>query len=100
MAGLRYLRNVTTLRLDPEKCTGCGMCVAVCPHAVFRLDDQPVLIVDRDACMECGACARNCPTAALSVAAGVGCAAAVIRGALQGPGADCGCAESNPCCGS
>jgi ferredoxin len=46
--------------------------------------------VDRDACMECGACARNCPVAALRVRAGVGCAAAVINGAL-GRGGDCCC---------
>jgi ferredoxin len=39
---------------------------------------------DHDACMECGACAMNCPTGAISVEAGVGCAAAVIMSALRG----------------
>jgi len=48
-------------------------------------------MADRDACMECGACARNCPTGALSVKAGVGCAAAIIVGALRGTEPTCGC---------
>jgi type I restriction enzyme S subunit len=59
MTPLRYLSNVVTLRLDETKCTGCGMCETVCPHAVFRIDEHRARIADRDACMECGACARN-----------------------------------------
>jgi Fe-S-cluster-containing hydrogenase component 2 len=30
-----YLKDVVTLALDEEKCIGCGMCSAVCPHTVF-----------------------------------------------------------------
>jgi ferredoxin len=100
ITGLRYLKNVATLELDREKCIGCGMCIMVCPHAVFCRDNQQVNIVDRDACMECGACARNCPTVALSVKAGVGCATAIIRGALRGTAPECGCSGNTPCCGS
>jgi ferredoxin len=91
---LRYLPDVVTLELDVEACTGCGMCVTVCPHAVFVMDDADTRnakarIVDRDACMECGACARNCASGAISVRAGVGCAAAVINGALGRADACC-----------
>ena len=74
--------------------------ILVARDAVFCMDSQKVRIVDRDACMECGACARNCPTAALSVKAGVGCATAIIRGALRGTAPDCGCSDNSPCCGS
>jgi len=89
---LRYLPNVVTLALDDQKCTGCGMCANVCPHAVFEVNAGKARIVDRDACMECGACALNCPEEALSVESGVGCAAAVIRGALGlGGSSDCCC---------
>lgn len=93
---LRYLSMVTTLTLNETARTGCGMCVAVCPHAVLELDGSKARIVDRDACMECGACARNCPTGAIDVRAGVGCAAAVINEAL-GRGLGCGCADSDCC---
>ncbi len=79
---LIYLKDVVTLRLDPKKCMGCGLCLMVCPHAVFSLTNGVAEIVNRDACMECGACSRNCPTEALSVQCGVGCATALINTAL------------------
>ncbi len=82
MATLTYLKDVVTLTLDEELCIGCALCEIVCPHAVFTVDDRIAVIGDRDACMECGACARNCPTDAIYVKVGVGCAAAVISGAL------------------
>ena len=82
MGKMIYLKNVTTLRLQEDRCIGCGMCLTVCPHEVFALNNGKVKIRDRDACMECGACARNCPTEAIRVQAGVGCAAAVINTAL------------------
>jgi len=91
MFGLRYLPNVATLSLDDDKCDGCRMCEKVCPHAVFVIEDHKARIVDRDACMECGACALNCPPQALTVDSGVGCAAAVIVGAIKGTEPDCDC---------
>jgi NAD-dependent dihydropyrimidine dehydrogenase PreA subunit len=90
MFELRYLPNVVTLKLESEKCIGCGMCVEVCPHAVFKMEQKKALIADRDACMECGACARNCIANALIVRAGVGCAAAVISGYTASE-PSCGC---------
>jgi ferredoxin len=69
-----YLKNVVTLEYDAGKCTGCGRCAEVCPHAVFSMDGEKARLGDRDACMECGACASNCPFGAISVKAGVGCA--------------------------
>jgi NAD-dependent dihydropyrimidine dehydrogenase PreA subunit len=82
MTGLSYLRGVTTLELDDDLCTGCGVCEFVCPQAVIAVTDGIARIRDRDACMECGACATNCETDALTVRAGVGCAAAVISAAI------------------
>lgn len=84
MKGFAYLRNVTTLAYDRERCTGCGMCLSVCPHGVFALACGKAEILLRDACMECGACARNCPASAIEVDAGVGCATGLIQEWLQG----------------
>lgn len=86
-----YLKNVASLALDPERCTGCGMCLEVCPHPVLVKENGTVRIMDRDRCMECGACARNCPFEAITVQAGVGCAAAVINAALGRTGNSCCC---------
>lgn len=86
---MRYLSGLVTLALDPDLCSGCGMCTLVCPHGVLALENGPAFITDLDLCMECGACARNCPTKAVTVEAGVGCAAAVINTTLGRKNACC-----------
>lgn len=91
MFGLRYLPGVATLALDVERCNGCRMCIEVCPHAVFAIEEKKARIVDRDGCMECGACALNCPEGALAVRAGVGCAEAVLAGSARGTEPTCSC---------
>lgn len=79
MRNFRYLKGVTTLHYERERCIGCGRCVEVCPHRVFALAGKKARLVDADACIECGACARNCPAAAISVDAGVSCASGLIN---------------------
>ena len=78
------------------------MCIEVCPHEVLELFGKEAQIRDRDACMECGACARNCSVGAITVNAGVGCAYALIRGALMNSEPTCGCTSegkgSGSCC--
>ena len=78
----RYLTNVTTLALDRDKCTGCRMCITVCPQAVWQMEDKRARIAERDACMECSACQMNCEAQAITVRRGVGCASALISSAL------------------
>ena len=84
-----YLKNVVTLSVDSQACRGCGACIDVCPHRVLVLSEKRIAIGDRDACMECGACARNCAFGAITVRAGVGCAAALL--ASGGDPANCCC---------
>lgn len=79
MKGFEYLQNVATLKLDQEKCVGCGRCLEVCPHQVFCVIDHIASIINFDSCIECGACSKNCPTGAIQVDAGVGCAAGLIN---------------------
>lgn len=98
---VKYLADVTTLEYDIEKCTGCRQCVEVCPHQVFVMEDKRARITDRDRCMECGACQLNCESGAITVDAGVGCAAAIINGMITGGEPSCGCdsgGESGSCC--
>ncbi|HWT76369.1 MAG TPA: mercury methylation ferredoxin HgcB [Mobilitalea sp.] len=95
----KYLKNVVTLKLYTEKCTGCGTCTDVCPHDVFEMVNKKVVIINRDSCIECGACVKNCPFHALEVNPGVGCASAIIRGWLTGSEPSCDCSDnSSGCC--
>jgi NAD-dependent dihydropyrimidine dehydrogenase PreA subunit len=96
--GLHYLANVVSLELDESRCNGCGMCLAVCPHGVFALQNGKACIIDRDACIECGACQSNCPLMAVTVNSGVGCANAIIQSALRGTSPACGCSQDGGCC--
>jgi NAD-dependent dihydropyrimidine dehydrogenase PreA subunit len=106
---LKYLDNVVTLQLNARACNGCGMCITVCPSAVFDIKDRKAVLADKDACIECGACAINCPVNAISVKTGAGCAAGVLMGALGINSCCSGACGASPagvalnqgsCCGS
>jgi ferredoxin len=87
---LSYIGNGTTLRIDRERCVGCGLCLEVCPHAVLAILEGKVRVDSRERCMECGACRMNCPRNAIEVTQGVGCVAAIVNG-LRKPGGHCEC---------
>lgn len=88
---MKYIKNAPTIKLYEDKCTGCGVCLEVCPRNVLEKHNDKISIADRDSCMECSACALNCPFSALEVRKGVGCAAAVLNSMLTGKEPSCGC---------
>mgnify|MGYP001305623474 FL=1 len=101
MQGYDYL-GINTLHFDAEKCVGCGMCLTVCPHAVFvkgdgNLKGGKVALDKPSKCMECGACAINCPVAAITVTPGVGCASAILHSWITGEEASCDCSGGGCC---
>ncbi len=53
------------VKIDKEKCNGCGPCVDACPVEAIEIVDN-VAVVDEDACTECGACIEACPNGAIS----------------------------------
>lgn len=52
--------------VEPERCSGCGHCVAVCAEKALCLEDG--IQLDQSRCLGCAACARVCPEKALGVA--------------------------------
>lgn len=51
------------IRVNIEKCTGCGTCIDVCPYAAIIIKDDKAFITD--ACTLCGACVESCPEGAI-----------------------------------
>jgi anaerobic sulfite reductase subunit C len=57
---------VARINVEPERCSGCGHCVAVCAEKALDLEDA--IRLDQSRCLGCAACARVCPEKALRVA--------------------------------
>ncbi|HHY37793.1 MAG TPA: ferredoxin family protein [Clostridia bacterium] len=64
-----------TVKIDEERCKGCGLCVAFCPNHALTIDDSRInssgyhpaaLLPDRD-CTGCAVCALMCPDVAITV---------------------------------
>jgi NAD-dependent dihydropyrimidine dehydrogenase PreA subunit len=55
--------------VSANRCTGCNICVAVCPVNVFdAVPDGPPVIARQSACQTCFMCELYCPVDALFVA--------------------------------
>lgn len=50
---------------NPDKCTGCGQCVAVCTYHAIAVVNQQVLFF-KELCHACGSCALHCPEGAIA----------------------------------
>ena len=51
------------ISIDPDECTGCGLCEKVCVHALIELSDGVARIPEPDRCILCGHCRAVCPEA-------------------------------------
>jgi len=52
-------------RIDPERCTVCGECLAACRYEAIREGPEPVVVAMR--CNGCAVCAFLCPVEAITM---------------------------------
>ena len=57
--------------IDPQACTGCGICVERCPTDAISLNEAGWAQRDESACLGCGVCSRFCPEEAIALKEGL-----------------------------
>jgi ferredoxin len=59
------IRNI--IRIDEEKCDGCGACVTVCAEGALKVIDGKARLISESYCDGLGACIGDCPQCAISI---------------------------------
>lgn len=62
------IEHAVTATIDEALCTGCGLCVDVCPKDTLTMKGEKA-VVTGDECLQCGHCLAVCPARAVQVAA-------------------------------
>ena len=55
------------IKIDEEKCNGCGLCVPACVEGALRIIDGKAKLVSEIYCDGLGACIGECPQGAISI---------------------------------
>ena len=59
------LRNI--VKIDEEKCNGCGLCVNACAEGAIKIIDGKARLVSETYCDGLGACLGHCPQDAITI---------------------------------
>jgi ferredoxin len=62
---VRTLRKI--VKIDEEKCTGCGLCVTACAEGAIQIIDGKARLVSEIYCDGLGACLGECPEDAITI---------------------------------
>jgi NADH:ubiquinone oxidoreductase subunit F (NADH-binding)/(2Fe-2S) ferredoxin/Pyruvate/2-oxoacid:ferredoxin oxidoreductase delta subunit len=60
-------KALITYSIDPERCTGCGLCIKVCPTQATSGEKKKAHTIDNNKCTRCGACIESCKFEAINV---------------------------------
>jgi len=60
-------KALITYSIISEKCTGCGMCIKVCPTQATSGAKKKAHSIDNNKCTRCGACIESCKFDAINV---------------------------------
>jgi len=55
-----------SIKIDKNKCTGCTLCVKVCPFSAIEIKDKKA-VVNLDTCTLCGVCVEVCKPLAITI---------------------------------
>ncbi len=55
------------IKIDEEKCTGCGLCIPNCPEGALQVIDGKARLISDLFCDGLGACVGTCPEGALTI---------------------------------
>jgi ferredoxin len=55
------------IKIDDEKCTGCGLCIPNCPEGALQIIDRKARLVCDLFCDGLGACIGTCPEGAIEI---------------------------------
>jgi len=55
------------IKIDEEKCTGCGLCIPSCPEGALQIIDGKARLVSDLMCDGLGACIGECPEGAIEI---------------------------------
>jgi len=59
--------EATTAAIDEAKCSGCKICVNLCPYGAISFDEEKAVCCTNEAlCKGCGTCAAACPSGAIT----------------------------------
>ena len=61
----KIIRNI--IKIDGEKCNGCGKCVSPCAEGAIVMIDNKAKVISEEMCDGLGACLSICPTGALTI---------------------------------